>query len=109
MSKENLIELTTNNFDQYITNNPNPVVVDFWAAWCGPCRAFAPMFEETATSYAGKVQFAKLNVDDHQEIAARFAVRSIPTVLLFKNGKVVGTKVGVPSKADFTNFIDSHV
>jgi thioredoxin 1 len=83
-----------------------PVLVDFWAEWCGPCRAIAPMLEDLAKDYAGRVKVVKLNIDDNQNSAVKYNVRSIPTLLLFKNGKVEGTEIGAKPKSAFAQMLD---
>jgi thioredoxin 1 len=97
------------SFDQDVLNSDTPVLVDYWAEWCGPCRMIAPVLEEVSRDYAGRVQVAKLNVDDNQSIAQRFGVRGIPTLMLFRNGAVIGTSVGALSKSQLTLFLDSHL
>ncbi len=97
------------SFDQDVLNSDTPVLVDYWAEWCGPCRMIAPVLEEVSRDYAGRVQVAKLNVDENQSIAQRFGVRGIPTLMLFRNGAVIGTSVGALSKSQLTLFLDSHL
>ncbi len=97
------------SFDQDVLKSDTPVLVDYWAEWCGPCRMIAPVLEEVSRDYAGRVQVAKLNVDDNQGIAQRFGVRGIPTLMLFRNGAVIGTSVGALSKSQLTLFLDSHL
>ncbi len=94
MGEANLIEVTDSNFEDVVLKSDITVVVDFWAEWCGPCRALAPVFKKLSDKFSGKVKFAKLNVDDNQEVPARYNVRSIPTVIIFKEGKVCDTVVG---------------
>lgn len=97
---ENLVEITIQNFDDEVVKSAIPVLVDFWATWCAPCRAVAPIVEKLATEYEGKIKFGKLNVDDHSEIAERFGVHSIPSLLLFNKGEVAERLIGaVPQKA----------
>ena len=98
--------VTNENFSDIISGE-HPVVVDFWATWCGPCRALAPVVDEIASEYEGKVEVAKCNVDDCDEIAAQFSIRSIPTLLFFKNGQMVDRLVGAVPKAQIAAKIDS--
>jgi thioredoxin 1 len=88
---------------------PLPVLVDYWAEWCGPCRMIAPILEEVSKEYAGRLTVAKLNVDENQQTPAKFGIRGIPTLMLFKNGDIAATKVGALSKSQLTAFIDSHI
>ena len=96
---ENITELDDNNFDAAI-NSPVPVVVDFWAPWCGPCKAIAPILDELATELGNAVKICKVNVDNNQEIAGKYEIRAIPTILIFKEGKLADTVVGLTSKDD---------
>ena len=86
-----------------------PCIIDFYASWCGPCKMIAPILDELAADYAGKVSIVKVNVDENQESPAKFGIRGIPTLLLFKNGTLMGTKVGAASKSQLAAFIDSHI
>ena len=94
------IELTAENFNEEVLESDLPVLVDFWATWCGPCRMIAPIVEEIAAEYDGKVNVGKVNVDDEPELAAAFDIDSIPTLMVFKNGEVAGTLVGLRKKED---------
>jgi len=109
MSSENILELTTSNFDDETKKADAPILVDFWAEWCGPCRIVAPVLEQLAKDYAGKARVGKVNVDEHSAIAARFGVQSIPTLLLFKQGKVVEQYIGATSKDVLAKILDKHL
>ncbi len=105
---ENLLEFTDANFDAEVLQSDQPVLVDFWAPWCGPCRALTPTIEELATDYAGKVRVGKLNTDDNQETAAKFGISAIPAVMLFKGGEVQQTIVGGNPKQKYEEAIAAH-
>ncbi len=96
-------------FDADVLKSDAPVLVDYWAEWCGPCKMIGPILEEVSRDYAGKLTVAKLNVDDNQATPAKYGIRGIPTLMLFKNGAIVGTKVGALSKSQLTAFIDSNL
>lgn len=106
---EHIKNVSDDSFNADVLNSSQPVLVDYWAAWCGPCKMIAPMLEEVATEFAGKVTVAKLNVDENQETAAKFGIRGIPTLMLFKNGEVAATKVGALSKSQLTEFLNSAI
>ncbi len=106
---DNITHVTDATFDQDVLKSDTPVLVDFWAEWCGPCKMIAPVLEEVAVSHAGKVKIAKVDVDDNREVAAKYGIRGIPTLLLFKNGELAAQKVGALSKAQLTAFVDSNV
>ncbi len=106
---EHIHYVTDATFDADVTQAALPVLVDYWAEWCGPCRMIAPILEEVAKEYAGRLTIAKLNVDENQQTPQKFGVRGIPTLMLFKNGNIEATKVGALSKSQLTAFIDSHI
>ena len=109
MSSDLIKHTSDASFDNDVLKSDKPVLVDYWAEWCGPCKMIAPILDEVSKDYDGKVQIAKLNVDEHVEVATRFGVRGIPTLMLFKGGELAATKVGALSKAQLTAFIDTHL
>ena len=106
MAAANLVTLTQDNFSTEVLNSTVPVLVDFWAEWCGPCKMIAPILDELATEYDGKVKVGKVNIDDHQNLAAQFGIRAIPTLLIFKGGQVAEQVVGLKSKRDLKASLD---
>lgn len=105
---KNIVEVNDDNFDAEVLQSELPVLVDYWAEWCGPCKMIAPILEEIAEEYGDKVKIAKLNIDDNQNTPPKYGIRGIPTLMLFKNGSVEGTKVGALSKTQLAAFIDSN-
>ena len=101
------LEITDATFEEVVLNSDKPVVVDFWAAWCGPCRMVGPIIDELATEYEGKAVVGKVDVDNHQPFAAKYGVRNIPTVLVFKGGEIVNRQVGVAPKNVYAEAIDA--
>ena len=101
------IEVTDANFEEVVLNSDKPVLVDFWAAWCGPCRMVGPIIEEISNDYEGKAIVGKVDVDANQEFAAKYGVRNIPTVLVFKNGEVVARQVGVAPKQTYADSLNT--
>ena len=104
-----IVILTSANFDETIKSSTTPILVDFWAEWCGPCKMIAQILSEVADEYAGKIKICKVDVDSNPETAAKFNVRGIPTLLVFKNGTVEATKVGALSKSQLVEFVDGLV
>jgi thioredoxin len=106
---EHIHYVTDGNFEAEVLQSQVPVLVDYWAEWCGPCKMIAPILDDVAKEYAGKLKVAKLNIDENQETPAKFGIRGIPTLMLFKGGNVEATKVGALSKSQLTAFIDSNL
>jgi thioredoxin 1 len=100
---------TDTTFEQQVLKSDTPVLVDYWAAWCGPCKMIAPVLDEIARDYAGKLRVVKVNVDENQSIPARYGIRGIPTLMLFRDGAVVDTKVGAVSRSQLASFLDNHI
>ena len=109
MPNELIKHVSDSSFETDVLQSDKPVLVDFWAEWCGPCKAIAPTLDELATAYDGKLQIAKINVDENRTIPAKFGIRGIPTLMLFKGGELAATKVGALSKAQLTAFLDGHL
>ncbi len=106
---EQITHVTDQSFEPEVLKSDVPVLVDYWAEWCGPCKAVAPVLDEVAREYSGKLKIAKLNVDENQEIPKKYGIRGIPTLMLFKNGNIEATKVGALSKSQLTAFLDSNI
>ena len=101
--------VTDDTFEPEVLKSETPVLVDYWAEWCGPCKSIAPILDEVAKEYQGRLKIAKINVDENQATPAKFGIRGIPTLMLFKNGNVEATKVGALSKSQLTAFLDSNI
>ena len=106
---EYITHLSDAAFEQEVLQSQLPVLVDYWAEWCGPCKMIAPILEDISKEYAGRLRVAKLNIDDNQQTPPKYGIRGIPTLMLFKNGNVEATKVGALSKSQLTAFIDSNI
>jgi thioredoxin 1 len=109
MAATNIVILTQENFAKEVLESPKPILVDFWAEWCGPCKMLAPVLDELAQEYDGKVRVGKVNIDDHQNLATQFGIRSIPTLLLFKQGQVAEQLIGFKGKAALKASLDRVV
>ena len=109
MSSTKIEHITDDNFEPEVLKSEVPVLVDSWAEWCGPCKSIAPILEEVAAEYGGRLKITKINVDENQQVPARFGIRGIPTLMLFKNGNVEATRVGALSKSQLTAFLDSNI
>lgn len=109
MASDLIKHITDATFEAEVLKSSQPVVVDFWAEWCGPCKMIAPMLDEAAGTYQGKLQITKMNVDDNRDIPAKFGIRGIPTLMIFKDGQLAATKVGAMSKSQLTAFIDQQL
>ncbi len=106
---EHIHYVTDDTFETEVLQSQQPVLVDYWAEWCGPCKMIAPILDEIAKDYSGKLKVAKVNIDDNQATPAKFGIRGIPTLMLFKDGQLAATKVGALSKAQLTAFLDGHL
>ena len=106
---DNIVNATDASFEAEVINSEIPVLVDYWAEWCGPCKMIAPVLEEVAESYAGKIKFVKVDVDTNKEVAQKHGIRGIPTLMVFKGGSAQATKVGALSKTDLEEFVESSL
>ena len=106
---EHIKVITDESFEKDVLNSEKPVLIDFWAEWCGPCRALAPIFAEIAETHSDQIIFGKINIDENSQMASKYGVMSIPTLILFKNGQVEAVKMGVLSKSQLSAFIEGHV
>jgi thioredoxin 1 len=109
MSSPNVVHVSDASFETDVLNANLPVLVDYWAEWCGPCRMIAPILDEIANSYTGKLKVAKVNVDENRDIATKYGIRGIPTLMIFKDGNIAATKVGALSKSQLSAFVDSNI
>ena len=109
MSSELITHTSDASFNSDVIESSTPVLVDYWAEWCGPCKMIAPILDEVSKTYDGKLRVAKMNVDENRDVPAKYGIRGIPTLMLFKDGQLAATKVGALSKAQLTAFIDSHL
>jgi thioredoxin 1 len=109
MSSELIKHVSDASFDSDVLKSDKPVLVDYWAEWCGPCKMIAPLLDEVSKDYDGRLQVTKMNVDENREVPAKFGIRGIPTLMLFKDGQLAATKVGALSKSQLTAFIDGHI
>jgi thioredoxin 1 len=106
---EQIHYVTDDTFEQEVLQSPMPVLVDYWADWCGPCKMISPILDEVAKEYSGRLKVCKLNIDENQATPPKFGIRGIPTLMIFKNGNVEATKVGALSKSQLTAFVDSNI
>lgn len=106
---DSIVHVTDDSFEEEVLKSPQPVLVDYWADWCGPCKMIAPVLDEIAGEYAGRIKVAKLNIDENPGTPPRYGIRGIPTLMLFRGGEVEATKVGAVSKSQLTAFIDSNL
>jgi len=109
MANELIQHVTDANFETDVVASGTPVLVDFWAEWCGPCRMIAPILDDVASAYQGKLKVAKMNVDENRNVPAKYGIRGIPTLMLFKDGQLAATKVGALNKAQLTAFVDQQL
>jgi thioredoxin 1 len=109
MASDLIKHISDATFEKEVIQSGAPVLVDYWAEWCGPCKMIAPILDEIAGTYEGKLQIAKMNVDENRDIPGKFGIRGIPTLMLFKNGQLAATKVGALSKSQLTEFIDQQI
>ncbi|MBE30146.1 MAG: thiol reductase thioredoxin [Acidiferrobacteraceae bacterium] len=106
---DNIIHVSDDSFEQEVLQSEMPVLIDYWAEWCGPCKMIAPVLDEVASEYADKIRVAKLNIDENPATPPKYGIRGIPTLMLFKNGEVEATKVGAVSKTQLTAFLDENI
>lgn len=109
MASQLIKHVSDSSFESDVLKSDTPVLVDYWAEWCGPCKMIAPILDDVANDYQGKLQIAKMNVDENRDVPAKFGIRGIPTLMLFKDGQLAATKVGALSKAQLTAFLDGNL
>ena len=106
---EHIVHISDESFEEEVLQSERPVLIDYWAEWCGPCKMFAPVLDEIATEYSDRLKVVKLNIDDNPQTPPKYGIRGIPTLMVFKNGQVEATKVGAVSKAQLTAFLDENL
>ena len=106
---EHIVHISDESFEEEVLRSERPVLIDYWAEWCGPCKMFAPVLDEIATEYSDRLKVVKLNIDDNPQTPPKYGIRGIPTLMVFKNGQVEGTKVGAVSKAQLTAFLEDSL
>ena len=106
---EHIVHISDESFEEEVLQSERPVLIDYWAEWCGPCKMFAPVLDEIATEYSDRLKVVKLNIDDNPQTPPKYGIRGIPTLMVFKNGQVEATKVGAVSKAQLTAFLDDSL
>ena len=106
---EHIVHISDESFEEEVLQSELPVLIDYWAEWCGPCKMFAPVLDEIATEYSGRLKVVKLNIDDNPQTPPKYGIRGIPTLMVFKNGQVEGTKVGAVSKVQLTAFLEDSL
>jgi len=109
MSGEKILNITNDTFESEVINSKQPILVDFWADWCGPCRMIAPILDQLADEFTGRAKIAKIHVDEQPELARKYDIMTIPTIIIFKNGEILETSVGAVSKGELENILNKHI